>query len=290
MGGKRRPRRVGGERRQSGLVKHASLHRGALDHAALVALEPVEARRQQRLDRERHLVLRVAAVLGQHRGHLLDEEWVSLRRRHHPLALLRRQYGDPCQIVEQTATGLVRQPIEQDRGRVGLAAGPGRPRIQQLGPGGAHDQERTAAGPVCHVLDQVEQRRLGPVHVLEHQHRGPRAGDQLERPPHRPEHLLGRCRGTSQTDRTGDPVGQDHPVLVLRDQQLECFCGRCHGRLDSPIPATLRSISATGQNVIPSPYGRHCPTSTLASAAAPAASSATSRDLPTPAAPITVNR
>src|SRR5206468_10381630 len=48
--------------------------------------------------------------------------------------------------------------------------------------------------------------------------------------------------------------------------------------------------SATGKNVIPSPYGRHLPLSTTASAATPPRNSSTSLDFPTPAGPSSVNR
>jgi hypothetical protein len=41
------------------------------------------------------------------------------------------------------------------------------PLLQQLGPGHGHQQHRDAAAVVGHVLDQVEQARLGPVEVVE---------------------------------------------------------------------------------------------------------------------------
>ena len=56
------------------------------------------------------------------------------------------------------------------------------------------------------------------------------------------------------------------------------------------IPQASLTISAIGQNVMPSPYGRHRPPTTRASLRTPATNSRASRDLPTPAAPSTVTR
>ena len=53
-------------------------------------------------------------------------------------------------------------------------------------------------------------------------------------------------------------------------------------------PASARTISATGQYVMPSPYGRHRPTTVVASSATSPSSARTSRDLPIPGAPIRV--
>ena len=53
-------------------------------------------------------------------------------------------------------------------------------------------------------------------------------------------------------------------------------------------PAAARTTSASGQNVIPLPYGRQRPPSTLARPSTRAPSSAASRDLPMPAGPRSV--
>jgi hypothetical protein len=52
-------------------------------------------------------------------------------------------------------------------------------------------------------------------------------------------------------------------------------------------PARCHTASATGQNVMPSPYGRQRPTAAIASCASPPANSAARRDLPMPASPTT---
>ena len=57
--------------------------------------------------------------------------------------------------------------LEEDRGRVVLAAAPGVAGVEELRSGHADDEERRVAHPVGDVLDQVEERRLGPVDVVE---------------------------------------------------------------------------------------------------------------------------
>ena len=61
-------------------------------------------------------------------------------------------------------------------------------------------------------------------------------------------------------------------------------------KISSLVPPSGASgrISRTGQNVIPSPYGRQRPTRTPASPATPSRSSRASRDLPIPGWPSTV--
>ena len=52
-------------------------------------------------------------------------------------------------------------------GRVQLAAAPAGAQLEQLGPRQTEDEQRRVARPVGDVLDQVEERRLGPLQVVE---------------------------------------------------------------------------------------------------------------------------
>src|SRR5207247_8740763 len=65
--------------------------------------------------------------------------------------------------------------------------GPARPTVEQLRPGGAEDEQRSA-GPVGEALEEVELPVVGPVNVLEHEHRAV-AGPLLEEAPPRGEQL-----------------------------------------------------------------------------------------------------
>ena len=50
------------------------------------------------------------------------------------------------------------------------------PGVEQVGPGGGHDQDRDAPDRARQVLDQLEERRLAPVDVLEEDHERPPGG------------------------------------------------------------------------------------------------------------------
>ena len=75
-------RLVGDERLDGAAVEDLPLDRAALEHGPLGLLEPVEASRQQRLERRRDDHLAVAG----HREHLADEERVAACRARDPLA------------------------------------------------------------------------------------------------------------------------------------------------------------------------------------------------------------
>ena len=53
------------------------------------------------------------------------------------------------------------------------------------------EDEHRAACPLCDVLDQIQQRGLGPVHVVDQEHDRRLLGQRLDEPAQRPEHLLG---------------------------------------------------------------------------------------------------
>ena len=66
------------------------------------------------------------------------------------------------------------------------------------------------------------------------------------------------------------------------------FAVAASGLSSLTIPAASRTTSPSGQNVIPSPYGRQRPRATRATSEAREANSRMSRDLPTPASPTSV--
>jgi hypothetical protein len=66
--------------------------------------------------------------------------------------------------------------------------------------------------------------------------------------------------------------------------EVEQLLARLSAGSSSEIPAEALTISARGQYVIPSPYGRQRPTSTVASSS-PATKSRESRLFPTPGSP-----
>ena len=112
---------------------------------------------------------------------------------------------------------VVRERLEEDGRRVALAAAPGRSRVEQLGPRHGHEQDRRVARPVGNVLDEIEQRRLGPVEVVEDDDerllaaRAPRAGDAQPRSLPRPRRCLG------ETDELGDARRHHRSIVVAAE-------------------------------------------------------------------------
>ena len=161
----------------------------ALERVALYGIEAVEPRREKRLDRRRQRRERgIGAGLGEHRHELLRVERVALRRVRHAEAKLGREDAGVVESVEQLRRLAGGERVEPDDCSV-----PARTFLEQLGPGETEEEDRRVAAPAAHVLDEVEQRRLGPVHVLEHDEQRPLARQSLEEAPHRPEELLRRA-------------------------------------------------------------------------------------------------
>jgi len=61
--------------------------------------------------------------------------------------------------------------------------------LQQLGPGHAQQEHRSAAAQVRHLLDQVEKRRFAPVDVVEDHDQRPRRGGPFQQLAHGPGDL-----------------------------------------------------------------------------------------------------
>jgi hypothetical protein len=83
------------------------------------------------------------------------------------------------------------------RGSNQLATAPHGPRIEELGPRQAQQQDRLVSRPVRHVFQQIEERRLGPLEVVEDRDQWPSRGHCLQELAYRPVGLLG-CRRHSR--------------------------------------------------------------------------------------------
>ena len=183
-----------------------------LQDGELVGLEPVEPRREHRLDGSRHaervdggerlqasLPLDEQPVLDQHAQHLLEEERVAARRAADRLRGLRVER--PGELLEQLPRLVLRQRRELDR-----RPQPGGADFGEVRPGEAADQHRRVVAPAREVLDEVEERRRRPLHVVEHDHDGLRAGERLEQAPDRPEELVAPGARLCASDCLQDPA------------------------------------------------------------------------------------
>ena len=99
------------------------------------------------------------------------------------------------QRLDELLALLAQQRLELDRGRANATAAPAGTQVEQLGPGEADEQERRLSNPGRQVLDQLEQRLLGPVDVFEDEHER-----LLLRNPLRP---FARCPGDLLRARLG---------------------------------------------------------------------------------------
>ena len=98
---------------------------------------------------------------------------------------------------------LVRERRERDRERVRLSSTPAGAAREELGPGGAHDEERNLDRPVDEIVDEVEQAVVGPMEILEDEHERPALRERLEEAPPRGEGL--RLALPLQVRLAGDP-------------------------------------------------------------------------------------
>ena len=86
--------------------------------------------------------------------------------------------------------------------------------LEEVGTGRAEQQEGRIAAPVSYVLDEVEECRLSPVDVLDHDHEWALSGDVFEQLADRPEDLLlGGCF-QRQPDRARDPGRHDVRITL----------------------------------------------------------------------------
>ena len=188
------------ERLHGAHVKHPSLHRTALEHAALRRVELIESRRQERLDGRRHRHL-AGARLAHERDHLLEEERVALCRVDDPvpeLALAR------AERIEQLVGLVGVERLEQDGRCVPLAATPPGPAIEELRARQADEQDRRIATEVCDVLDEIQQLLLPPVDVVEHAHDRVLLCALLQKLAEGPRDLLGGRRLVRLTEKRAE--------------------------------------------------------------------------------------
>ena len=180
-GGNRGIERLVGERLHRAAVEHLALDGSALDHRPLVAGEAIEASGEQRVDSGRdgdgHQVAHPhpATTFRTRTPSSMSIESISSTKSGFPSAASAMRVptssassASPTRFATSSAHSRFRQRLEQHGRRVELAAAPRRASVEQLGSSHAEKQDRDSSRPVGEVLDEVEERRLSPVDVVEH--------------------------------------------------------------------------------------------------------------------------
>ena len=175
----------------------ASDDRGSLEHGSLRWVEASEAASEHRFERR----WQPFAAFGRERCELLDVERIPLGEPDDALARL---------LVEAGRKDLARMLVVQRAELNRLAERPA-----ELRAGEAEHHER-ALRSLAEVVDEVEQRRLGPVHVVEDQQR---RRERFEQPSHRPVRLAQR-NGVFAAGEGVEPAEHELRVVLARERPL----------------------------------------------------------------------
>ena len=104
------------------------------------------------------------------------------------------------------------------RREVPLPGAPRRPAVRELGPRQRDDVDRPRLRPLQHRLDEIQEPRVGPLHVLEHHRDDAGAADPFEEHPPRGEQLLAAAGGALLQPEQERQAGlHPPPVLLVRD-------------------------------------------------------------------------
>ena len=159
-------------------------------------------------------------VVDQHCQQLLGKQRVAVGGPGDPRRSVGGQWPAAEQVRDQSPAVAVVERLEQHRHGLDLAAGPGGMAVEELGPRRAEQQDRRVARLLGQVLDERQERRLGPLQVVEDDHERAALRDPLEELAHRPGgHLAGAGAAAAETERVEDQLA-DQVGLVLAGKEL----------------------------------------------------------------------
>ena len=212
----------------------------SFDDDAIDRAEPVEACGQERLDRRRDRdgtdvpdqdpsVVVIAfqdPVVEKHREHLLDEERVAFGGLDDLRLHCRVEVGASQQVLGHLHALVIGERLQdEDVMPIGLLAPVGMD-IEEVGARRAGEHDRNPRDRGGDRPDQVEERPLRPVDVVDQHDQGlPRRHD-LEETPSGPERLFHGIRGGGQADRPGEAIGHVAPLISEQLRELLQRVGR----------------------------------------------------------------
>ncbi len=227
-------RRLGSELADRAAMELRSLDGCQHEQGALVAGQALEAGGEQRVDRLRHRASPGSRPTATQRtpSQARSSSSISIASSSSANSALPSAASAICvsasagscpraeQVRDQPAAVAVVQGLQQQRRRVELAAGPGGIVVEQLESRHADQQDRRVARELRKVVDEVDERRLGPLQVVEHDHERAALSDRLEQLAHRPGRRLARAgTGAAEAERLQDQLG-DQLCLFLPGEQL----------------------------------------------------------------------
>ena len=208
-------------------------HGAVLEQPSLLGREAVEPGGDQRVQRLGHLELADLRDGAVDRALLCDQAPVE----QHPHRLdgverdalgagedlLTRAFGQARhEPREKLLHRALRQWLEVERREVAVAGAPRRPPLGQLRPRERDHVERRVARPLEQVLDEVEQARIRPLHVLEREDGRVDVGEALEEePPGGEEVLLVTCAVLAEAEQVREPRLDEGALVRVRDMLLE---------------------------------------------------------------------
>jgi len=174
-------------------------HGSILQQALLLGGERVEAGGNDALHRLGESA-RVGAALDQHAHVLLRIERVPVGAGEQLSLGLDLEHGRVDQGADQLSRLGLGERLERDRERIRLAAGPTRAALPQLRASRTHDQQRHGTDALDESVQELEQRLVGPVQILHHQHGRPVGGQGLDEHARAGERLLAAAGLTARLD------------------------------------------------------------------------------------------
>ena len=220
------PRHGGGSREREAETEYGRL----LDQRTVGGIEAVEASCDQRLEGLRDLEMRqvadrpISTILGRE-STLVQQHPDGLDgvERHAVGAFEDEPHRGVRQArneaIEALGHDLVTERLEREGDRVAASGAPVRPPLEQVRPRQRHDEDRMGAAPLEHVVDEVEEARIGPLEVLEEQDRQAQVRDALEERPPRGEQLLALA-GTALLDAEQLEEARLDPAPLLRIRHI----------------------------------------------------------------------
>ena len=227
----------------SGLLREGLAEDGSvLQEATFLGGEPVEAGGDQALQRLRHLELRDLA--GDAVDALLLHEQAAVEERADRLdrvqrnalgpgedalaKLLRKPGHEP---VEERPHRRLRKGCERERRLVGAVPEVGVPSLE-LRAREAQHEDRLLSRPLEQVPDELDERGVGPLQVLEEECDGPLLGHALEEEaPRAKELLLASRRPVLEPEQVQQAWFDEPALLVVREELLRgCSDLRRSGR------------------------------------------------------------